>query len=53
LREILGEESGGVSDEKGVVRMEDGAVERVESGETRGDVVVGRIVFESDGEKCC
>jgi hypothetical protein len=52
LGEILREESGGVSDEKGVMRMKDGAVEGVESGETRRGVIVGRIVFESDGEKC-
>jgi len=56
LGEILGEERGGVRDEEGVVRVEDGAVEGVESGEARRGVV-GEGVFvevrESGGEKRC
>lgn len=54
LGEILGEERGGVRDEEGVVRVEDGAVEGVESGEARGGVIGGGVfvvVGESGGEK--
>lgn len=41
LREALGEEGGGVSDEEGVGRVENGAVEVVDGGESGGVIVVG------------
>lgn len=56
LGEAMGEESGGMSDEEGIVRVEDGAVEGVDCGEARGGVVIGRRVFvigDGDGEKGC
>lgn len=40
LREALSEESGGVGDEEGVVREENGAVEGVKGGDPRG-VIAG------------
>lgn len=56
MGEALGEESGGVSDEEGVVRVEDGTVEGIDCGEAGRGVVVGSVGFlvgKSDGEKCC